>query len=138
MIDGIRRRFAKSPDQEAWNADQGLAPELEKNTQLPTDTAVLIAATHATGEFSPGDENKRDYYKVLVATAIQNGGWHGGHQIPVPWLRMILAGLELKRIEPEMMWYEVVADSSTLDPASKIPSYDHLFPSDRDLLKGSG
>jgi hypothetical protein len=133
MIEGIRRRFEKSIIQDPWNADQEPKPEVEGNTKLPADTAVPVAARHGDGQFSPHDENAQDYYKNLVATAIQTGGWLEGHQIPIPWLRMILAGLEMKRIEPEMMWYEVEAGSVWSESLSRIPSYSVLFPSDPDV-----
>lgn len=134
LIDGIRRRF-KSMDQNAWDPDQELKPELDVTAGLPSHTAVLVSATPTAGRFSPKDENTPDYYKSLVATAIQNGGWHGGHRIPVPWLRMILAGLELKHIEPEMMWYGVEAGPPSGDSLD-VPPYNDLFPSDRDTSKG--
>ncbi len=138
MIDGIRRRLGKSAEKDPWDADQELKPELEENTELPTDTAVLVAATHAVGRFSPSDVNARDHYKSLVITAIQNGGKYGSHRIPVPWLRMILAGLEYKHIEPEMMWYGVEAGASGSELLPEIPSYEDLFPSERDVPGGPG
>jgi hypothetical protein len=133
MIEGIRRRLGRSINQDPWDADQELVPEVEGNTKLPTDTAVPVAARQENGEFSPQDEETQDYYKNLVSTAIQNGGWLEGHQIPIPWLRMILAGLEMKHIEPEMMWYGVEVGSAGGEFLSRIPSYHALFPSDPDV-----
>jgi len=144
MIDGIRRRFGRSIDKNHWNADEEPRPGLEDGTELPPDTAVLVAATDAAeatgavGEYSPADENTPDYYKSLVATAIENGGKHGDHQISIPWLRMILAGLEYKRIEPDMMWYGVEAASAGEVPLPEIPSYSDLFLTERDVLTGLG
>jgi hypothetical protein len=138
MIDALRRRFRKSIDKDPWNANQGLKPEFEENVELRTDTAPSVATPHASGKFSPLNENTPDYYKSLVATAIQNGGRLGDHQIPIPWLRMILAGLELKHIEPEMMWYGVESGSSSRGHSPGIPSYNVLFPSDRNVLTGLG
>jgi hypothetical protein len=132
MIDGIRKRLGKSMDRDPWNADQDLKPEIAE-TELPTDRAVLIAATDATrptGEFIPADSNSPDYYKTLVLTAIENGGKYGDHQIAVPWLRMILAGLEFKHIEPEMMWFGSDTGGLNDSPSRDLPSYEDLFPSD--------
>ena len=131
MIGGIRRRFSGSTDQNAWDPDQELKPELDSSAELPGDTAVLVAATPGTGRFSPPDENTPDYYKSLVVTAIRNGGWLGDHRIPIPWLRMILAGLELKHIEPEMMWYGVESGPSNGVSVSDMPAYKNLFSSER-------
>lgn len=138
MIDGIRRRFAKSVDRDVWDADQELEPELEESSELPTDTAVLLAATRVTGEFSPSGSDSADYYKRLVKTAIENGGKHGDHQIPLPWLRMILAGFESKHIEPETMWYGMDESSPGDAPLPEIPAYTDLFPPERDVPTGPG
>ena len=130
MIDGIRRRLVKSIDRDPWDAGQALAPEVGETNELPTDTAVLVAATQATGVYIPAGADAPDYYKSIVSSAIDNGGRYGDHQIPVPWLRMILAGLEMKRIEPEAMWYGVEAGSAS-GPLPDVPSYEDLFPGER-------
>jgi hypothetical protein len=130
MIDGIRRRLGRSIDEDPWNTNLEFKPELAETAELPADTAVLVTATQATGEYSPGDDNTTDYYRSIVSTAIENGGRHGDHHIPIPWLRMILAGLEFKHIEPEMMWYGVEAGTAVGEPLPEIPSYGDLFPSE--------
>ena len=127
MIDGIRRRLGKSTGGDPWNAEQDLKPETQEVGEPPTNTEVLLAASPAMGEFMPTDENT-DFYKSLICTAIENGGRLGGHQIPIPWLRMILAGLEMRPIEPEVMWYGVEAERSGRNPAPAVPSYQDLFP----------
>jgi len=135
MIDGIRRRFGKSIDKDPWDANLELRPEVAETAEIPTDTAVLTAARHETGEYSPEAANTPDYYKSLVTNAIENGGRYGDHRISIPWLRMILAGLEFKRVEPEMMWYGFDAGTESGEPLPKIPSYENLFPSDREAIK---
>ena len=122
MIDGIRRRFAKSVDGDPWDADQKLGPQTAELSELPTDAAVLVAATNATGEFIPAGPDAPDYYNNLVSTAIENGGKHGDQRISIPWLRMILAGLELRPIDPEMMWEGVEAGSDLSAKQREIPS----------------
>ncbi len=130
MIDAIKRRLTK-PERDPWDANQELEPEVEDTSELPTDTAVLLAATRSTSTFSPSDWNLADYYKGIIRTALDNGGKYGDHEISIPWLRMILAGLENRPIEPEMLWYMAGQEDSTgITPG--IPSYDALFPSDRD------
>lgn len=135
MIDGIRRRFGKSINKDPWDANLELRPKVAEAAEIPTDTAVLMASRHEKGEYSPEDANTPDYYKGLVTNAIENGGRYGDHRISIPWLRMILAGLEFKHVEPEMMWYGVDAGTETGEPLPEIPSYENLFPSDRETIK---
>jgi len=131
LIDGIRRRL-KSMEQDPWDANQDFGPEVHE--EPPADGDGLLPES---GETNPPRSNEFDaaeYYKVLVRTAIEHGGRHGDHQISVPWLRMILAGLEFRRIDPEMMWYGFEADDSGGARQAEIPAYDDLFPSARQAL----
>jgi hypothetical protein len=135
MIDGIRKRIGRSIARDPWDADQVLNPEIAE-TELPTDRAVLVAATdatHSTGEYIPANSNTPDYYKILLLAAIENGGKYGDLKIAVPWLRMILAGLEFKHIEPEMMWFGADAGGLNDSPLRDLPAYEDLFPSDSDI-----
>lgn len=128
MIDGLRQRLVKSIAKDPWDADQEFVPEteIEELTELPTDTAVIIAATKVSAP-STNDVKAADYYKEFVKTAMQQGGRFNDHQIPIPWLRMILAGLEYKRIEPETMW-EGVEPENHGGQLPETPSYTDLFP----------
>ena len=132
MIEGIRRRF-RPVETDPWDADRQLGSEASETTELPTDAAVLVAATHARGEFSPEGADRPDYYTALVNNAIENGGRLGDHTISVPWLRMILAGLEMRRIEPETMWYDFEAEGNLSNSPVEIPRYEDLFPGERDV-----
>jgi len=132
MIDGIRRRLAKTTARDPWGAFEELEPEIEENVELPGGTTTLEAATRVSGQYAPDDPSAPDYYKSLVRTAMENGGRHGYHSISIPWLRMILAGLESKQIEPEVMWYGVEAGETRRDRAPEIPPYGDLFQSSRD------
>jgi len=136
MIDGFRRRFGRSIDEDPWDAEQALKPEAPGVGELSTDGSVLLAAAPSSGEFAPSDENI-DFYKRLVITAIENGGRLGGHEISVPWLRMILAGLEMRPIEPEAMWYGVDAARAGSGPQPPVPLYDDLFPGEGDIASRS-
>jgi hypothetical protein len=132
MIDGIRRRLGKAAAGDPWGADEELEPEIEGVAEPPGDIAVLVTTTQETGQYAPDNPSAPDYYESLVRNAIKNGGRHGDHSISIPWLRMILAGLESKQIEPEMMWYGVEADETRREPISETSPYEDLFKSGRD------
>lgn len=133
MIDGIRRKLT-SIDDSLWDANLDLQPEVE-SIEIPTDSSDLMIASRVVGEFSP-DANKLDYYTGLVRAALAQGGKYGDHQISVPWLRNILAGLEWRNIEPEKLW-EGVETSGLNAPGAQIPIYDKLFPSNENDPSGS-
>jgi len=130
MIDGIKRRLGKSIGKDPWDADQELQPEELGEASELTDQTVLVAATLI--EAKSNDLNTLDHYRSLVQTAIANDGRYADHQIPVPWLRMILAGLELRHIDPEKAWEGFAGAASGNILVHTIPKYDDLFPSHRD------
>ena len=132
MIDGIRRRFGKTTSGGSWASDQELKPEIGEEGELATDASVSVVVAYPMGRYSPEDARTPDYYKSLVQTAIENGGRHGGQSIPVPWLRMILAGFELKQIEPSMMWYGIEPGEAEREAMDGVPPYEVLFQSHRD------
>ena len=132
MIGMIRRRF-KPTDGESWDTDGVLEPEAGPQAELQTDAAVLLAAAETAPGYSPGSGNLTDYYKGIMKAAIQNHGRYRDHWIPVPWLRMILAGLESRHIDPDMMWYEADFDTPVYSPG-EIPRYEELFPSKNDSV----
>jgi len=132
MMDGIRRRLGKTAAGDSWSVDEGLKPEIENNAKLSGETEVSDAPIQASGQYAPDDPSTPDYYKSLVRTAIKNGGRHGDHTIPIPWLRMILAGLESKQIKPETMWYGIEAGEIGREPMPEIPPYEDFFQSSRD------
>jgi hypothetical protein len=135
MIAGIRRRFTHSID-DPWNADSELQPEVEEAPDIPTDTALLLAATKMTAESASNDVDMREYYKSLVQTAIQHDGNYQGQQMSVPWLRMILAGFEFRPFAPEKMWQGEEANGPRPFLA-EIPSYEDLFPSEKTATTGT-
>lgn len=130
MIDGIKRKLT-SIDDSLWNANLDLQPEAGESTELPTNSADPLSNSRATGEFSP-ITSMADYYAGVVRAAIAQGGRYGDHQISLPWLRTILAGLEWRNVEPESLWDGV--DASGLGvPDAQIPVYDEFFPSNGDV-----
>lgn len=126
MINGIRRRLGKTTAGDPWDSDRELNPEME-GAGLSTDASVSVVLAYPSGRYSPDNANTPDYYKSLVQTAIRNGGRHGDHRISIPWLRMILAGLESKRIEPSMMWEGIESGETKGEGPRGIPSYEDLF-----------
>jgi hypothetical protein len=136
MIDGIRRRFARAKRDDAWNAEKELEPKVEEASCFSKDTLVNLARTRSATDPSSNDIKMADYYKGLVRTAIANGGRYADHPISVPWLRMILAGLEMRQNEPKTMWAEVDSGSPGFGSLSEVPSYSDLFPSIRDTPSG--
>lgn len=130
MIDGIRRKLGRPISSDPWDADLALQ-EAPQEREVTIDTSVLLTDKPQMGEFAPDDENTHDFFKTLVATAIENGGRVGGHQISVAWLRMIQAGLEMRPIEPEMMWTGVETDRLSRYHAPGTSSYDDLFPDEK-------
>jgi hypothetical protein len=113
MIDGIRRRFTKSAGKDHWDAEEEFETQIDEASEVPTETAVLVAPTQLAPPTTTIDVDTSDYYKKVVRTAIENGGRYGDHQISIPWLRMILGGLESKPIDPESIWYGT--ETSSLD-----------------------
>jgi len=130
MIDGIRKRLARPIREDPWSPDLELKPDVSPVTELPTDASVLVATSEVVGHYAPADVNAPGYYESLVQTAIENGGKYGGHIIPIPWLRMIQAGLEFKHVDTEMMWYGFEPGVGMDERRSKFPSYGAVFPSD--------
>ncbi|MDA4119331.1 MAG: hypothetical protein OK436_01970 [Thaumarchaeota archaeon] len=127
MIGEIRRKLTSIDDDRLWDADMVFRPEVEAITELSTDSHDLTPASRVKGEFSP-NTNISDYYVGVVRAAIAQGGRYGDHQISVPWLRKILAGLEWRNVEPETLW-EGVDGLGPSVPNAKIPVYGELFPS---------
>ncbi|HEV2227004.1 MAG TPA: hypothetical protein VGR56_09415 [Nitrososphaerales archaeon] len=122
----IRRKLQSIDDDSLWDADMVLQPEVEATTELPSDIQEIPSASRVKGEFSPN--KSMDYYAGVVRAAIAQGGRYGDHQISLPWLRKILAGLESRNVEPETLWEGVDGLGPTV-PNAKIPVYDEFFPS---------
>ncbi|HEY6283671.1 MAG TPA: hypothetical protein VIW22_07080 [Nitrososphaerales archaeon] len=127
MMGEIRRKLKSIDDDRLWDADMDLQPEVEAATELPTSIQHTPSTSRVTGEFSP-NTNMSDYHAGVVRAAIAQGGRYGDHQISIPWLRKILAGLEWRNVEPETLW-EGVDGLGPSVPNAKIPVYDELFPS---------
>lgn len=125
MIGAIRRRLTRSVEEDVWDTDRVLNPNAGESSALHAGAPGVHPAAQAALGCFPGDQSLTDYYTDIVRTAIENGGRYQDHLIPVPWLRMILAGLESRRVDPDLLWYE--ADGEGHHPHPDLPSYDDLF-----------
>jgi hypothetical protein len=121
MMESLRRRFSKSEGGDPWAVGLSLQDESPEASELPSESTVLLAENYAP---TSNDVDMKDYYRGLVRTAIQHGGVYRGQEIPIPWLRMTLAGLEMRPIPPEAMWegVHVTEDSDNLDLGELFPS----------------
>ena len=126
MMESIRRRFSRPPEKDRWSIDLAFEPEISEVSELRVDNSVLLAANKAQALPGSNDVDIKDYYRGVIASAIHRGGQYRGQQIPVPWLRMTLAGLEHRPVAPVMMW-EGYQDSTAID----MPGYEALFPTER-------
>jgi hypothetical protein len=136
MIGGLVRKFAKSDESDDWSLEQELKPEVKGSPEFPVTGSMSPASPWSTASFSPSESNPADYYKGIVKAAIENGGRYAGHYIPTPWLRMILAGLEFRRVEPETLWQGAEGSSPGDAHLSDVSSYYALFPYERELPAG--
>ena len=130
MIDGLRQKLAKTMTKDPWDPEQELVQEseAEEMAELPTDKAVIMAATDAVQPTSYKDFNTADYYKSIVQAAIEHGGRYNGLQIPIPWLRMVQAGLDYHKIETEEMWEGFEVADFKAEASEKAPEYNDVFP----------
>ena len=123
MMDSIRRRLSKSPAKDPWSTDLALDPEISEVSELRLDSTILLAASSIQSGPQSNDVELRGYYRGLILAAIRQGGNYRGQQISIPWLRMTLAGLEMRPIPPEMMW-----EGEPEDPPTDLHDYERLFP----------
>jgi hypothetical protein len=80
------------------------------------------------GVFVPDGASEVERQAEVVRVAMAQGGRFGEREIPVPWLRRILAGLEGRKIDEEAMW-EGIASPPRKEPVEESPTYQELFPS---------
>ncbi len=106
MMGKLKRMMAWSDgDAAAWGLDQQLQVMEEDPTEEETEeTSLEEPETQPEGltGWSPG--SNRDHYADLVRSSIENGGKYGDQHIHIGWLRMILARLEGRDIEPDAQW----------------------------------
>ena len=117
-------------------SDQGGASRRADNQPGPDSVITAVPTTKATieqseaqgGVFAPGGQTEVERQAEVVRAAMIQGGRFGDREIPIPWLRRILAGLEGRHIDEETMW-EGLASPPRKDPVEESPGYQELFPS---------
>jgi hypothetical protein len=125
MMTSIRRRFTVGSG-DPWAMDAVVNQGTQDTSELALDNTILLTRNP---EPASNDVDMKAYYKGLVKTAISHGGWYQGHLMSIPWLRMTLAGLELRPIPAEAMWEGV--QGSALPEGS---DYGDLFPAEEPKL----
>jgi hypothetical protein len=123
MMESLRRRLSRQTGRDSWATDLSLEPETSEVSELHLDDAAILSTAKVQSRPGSNDVDLKDYYRGLIYAAIQHGGEYQGQQISVPWLRMTLAGLEMRPMPPEMMW------EGEQDLAADMPGYEELFPS---------
>ena len=123
MMESILRRFYREGQKDRWATDLALKPDETEVSELPRRSTEMLT-TRASGSHASNDLDMRDYYRGLISSAISQGGDCQGQRISIPWLRMTLAGLEMRPIPPEAMW------EGTSDEMALMPGYDRLFPTE--------
>ncbi len=134
MIGGLRRRLSGNVEH-VWSTDQELKPEVSIDPEFHSGAAVLLTTAKPTSEGETNDVRMKEYYKAVLGTAIERGGWYQGQIMPLAWLRMTLAGLESRPLPPEALWEEQAA--ATDEPGRAMPSHADLFPEEWSLAKPS-
>lgn len=124
MMESLRRRLSRTSERDLWSTELSFEPEATELSELRVDNSVLLAATRSLPASNDVDMN--DYYRGLVAAAIRSGGTYRGQRIPIPWLRLTLAGLEHKPIPLESMW-----EGYQEGAATDMPGYEDLFPAEK-------
>ena len=98
----------------------GVAPAEEESPEVPDEV-------HG-GVYVPDGENEVERQAQVVRAAMEQGGRFGDREIPIPWLRRILAGLEGRHIDEEAMW-EGIASPPRKDPVEESAAYQEFFQS---------
>ncbi|QQG48232.1 MAG: hypothetical protein HY247_05595 [archaeon] len=130
MFERIRRTVSKPATAGRWDPDQALEPEVEADQEPRVENTVPASPPTETHKF---DSSGVEYQRTLVQTAIDQGGKLYNHEMSLPWLRTILAGLEGREVRPEDAW-----DAESIDmPESPVPpTYYKLFPAEREPEPG--
>lgn len=126
MMESLRRRFSRPPEKDPWSTDFTFKPEISEISELRVDNSVLLAATSPQTRPASNDVDIEDYYRGVIVAAIQRGGQYRGQWIPVPWLRMTLAGLEHRPVPLETTW-GLYQEGTTTD----LSGYEELFSSEK-------
>lgn len=130
MIGRIKRAITKSvEDDPHWDLDSAFGGDEHHDTESWNDTE-LPDIDKGDGVFAPDTLTEVERQANLIRVAMQHGGKFGTHEIPLPWLRMTLAGLEGRAIDVDEMWEGIASPyPGDLASDSEPRSYRILFPS---------
>jgi len=130
MLIGAIRRALRGSDE--VNAPGSIDIQLQHDTVIRAVPAKEEAPEHPDeakgGVYVPEGESEVERQVEVVRAAMKQGGRFGDREIPIPWLRRILAGLEGRHIDEETMW-EGIASPPRKDPVEESTAYQELFPS---------
>lgn len=124
------RRVIRNPGWggDPWDMNRELEPEAA--SELPGEDTIAISPTRASPE---PISNGAEYQRNLVRAAIEQGGRLGDQEIPLYWLKTILAGLEGRVVEPGEAWGSIERPDPLESPnGPEPPSYYDLFPAERE------
>jgi len=131
LIGTIRRVLRGSGKGDpSWHLDNQPQPDAVARAAPAKEEPIEQPDEAHGGVFVPGGESEVERQTEVVRAAMAQGGRFGDREIPVPWLRRILAGLEGRRIDEEAMW-EGIASPPRKEPVEESPTYQELFPSPR-------
>ncbi len=119
MIGRIRRMLARSSGDAKEEEDWSLETELDEGPEPKEDDSPKTEA-----DFEPVPEiteEGSDYYTNLIKASIAAGGKFGEREIPIQWLRMILAGLEGRDGGIEVLLMERRAETLDLPESINMP-----------------
>lgn len=129
MIGRIRRVLRGSDEGDpSWRIGNQPQPDALARTAPVNEQPIEQPDEAHGGVFVPDDESEVERQAEVVRAAMAQGGRFGDREIPVPWLRRILAGLEGRKIDEEAMW-EGIASPPRKEPVEESSSYQELFPS---------
>lgn len=132
MIEGIRRMVSSSGGGDPWDADRELEPEVKVDFEFPVENTIMVSPIRKVHSFSPKTLGEVEFQKKLVQSALEHGGRFDSYAISISWLRMIMAGLEGRPIEPEEAWRDVEAPDPDDFLQNLESSYQKLFPASKD------
>jgi hypothetical protein len=127
---GTIRRVLRGSDEEdtSRHLENRLQPDAVMKAVSVEEETLEQQNEVQGGVFAPNHESEVERQAEVVRAAMQQGGRFGDREIPIPWLRRILAGLEGRHIDEEAMW-EGIASPPRKDPVEESAGYQEIFPS---------
>jgi len=127
---GAIKRVLRGPDEESASGRidiQPLPDPVMRAAPVREEAPEHPDEAHG-GVYVPDGGSEVERQAEVVRAAMKQGGRFGDREIPLPWLRRILAGLEGRHIDEEAMW-EGIASPPRKDPVEESAAYQEFFPS---------